>query len=315
MTSVVVTGFAERKACIRSSNSKVTDFPSIEDILLRCSAGQGICIPPAMMATAYLAARGIEFQVPIGTIPGQQQQSVQTSARVCFDRVHAYSDIKSGVFSFDDYLKKFNIKNPEPEKIDPDLNKYYSDLWDFKYNSTNTAKHYACDDAAVPWISLGCASQSNAGAAANPAMPLSLCIGGCGASRMTGQLAAGNKSGSPRNKTPMYEFYDGYHIIQIFLRSTWGIYQDLGQLVRRQEIDGTVNILGGINSDPSLFRVVRGRHDNCFASVVYSDETYCIPKDAYNSKQIISVVHELANLYTKPNNQQQPNTGTTRVTQ
>ncbi len=328
---------AARKSPSAARASSPDTAEDVQAMLHQCQAGQARCVPPAMLATAYLTARGIRFQVPIGTVPGQQQTK-QVMARICFDRLYQISSLneKSGE-TFDSYLallmkdrgeKEDEAKRREIMKRIKDQYEYYADnsltVQGDAFSAFRPAKfvaHFRCDDNDTPWIPLGVADsaqQQSGGRNADPALPSNLCINGaCSASR-TGRSTANNRSAKAENadRAPTYVFYDGSSVIEVFTRSTWGIYQFLGNLMQRQELDGTVDILGGgIHDDQSLFRVRRGNQGNCFVSLAYSGETYCIPQDAFNSKRIISVLHELANLYTKPNNTQQPNTGTARITQ
>jgi hypothetical protein len=115
----------------------------------------------------------------------------------------------------------------------------------------------------------------------------------------------------------MYEFYDekSNSIVQIFTRSTWGMYQFLGDVVRGQASAPPLTImLPGWRGDRTIFKIVKDGSTDCFTSVNYSGANYCIPKDASNAKRNLSLLHELVNLYTRPNNNPQPNSGTTRVT-
>jgi hypothetical protein len=286
--------------------------PQIEEKLIQCHAKQARCIPPGMLAIAYLVDRGIWFQVPIGTIPGQQQQQpTPTSVRICFDQVYQTDDgidASGNGLSFEAWLMKLKEGDANDDPRVRKISFLKVDQWGAGARPTVSA-HYKCDDKATPWITLGgtgSAQPPGGGGAPNPnPNPRPVAVPGKSAKQ------------DDANRTPAYTFYDGHSVIQIYTRSTWSIYQFLGNLIQRQTTDGTVSILsGGLRGDQSLFRVVRGGYGgDCFASVTYSGENYCIPKDAYNSKRIISVVHELANLYTKPNNAQQPNTGTFRATQ
>jgi hypothetical protein len=117
----------------------------------------------------------------------------------------------------------------------------------------------------------------------------------------------------------MYEFYDpnSHATIQIATRSTWGIYQFLGDLVQRQLRLGLLpKFLGqGFDRDDVVFKVVTDGSTECFTAIRYAGLNYCVPKDRPNSKMILSLLHELSNLYTRPSTAQQPNTGTVRLTQ
>jgi hypothetical protein len=68
-------------------------------------------------------------------------------------------------------------------------------------------------------------------------------------------------------------------------------------------------------SDAFFTIVVDDPSTECFTKVVYSDKRFCVPRKSKNTKMALSLLHELANLYTRPTNTQQPNSGTVRVTQ
>jgi hypothetical protein len=124
--------------------------------------------------------------------------------------------------------------------------------------------------------------------------------------------------GKSKSYKPVYEFNDlnSGAVIQIATRSTWDIYQYIGDLVTQRRMGLRPTLLrAGFDNDEEVFKVVEDGSTDCFASVWYSGANYCVPKDAPNSKMILSLLHDLANLYTRPNTQQQPNTGTVRITQ
>jgi hypothetical protein len=268
-----------------------------------CRERQADCVVPAALVLAYLKARSISFQVPVGSAPGAQQ-ATPPPARICFDTVTGGT-----TETFGKWLSEiFSLRAP------PDLDQYadFSDTTSYKPPKRN----YQCDGN-TPWIKpvmsqgTNTSRQSNSGAAV-PGTVQSICRdGACAASKI--QNATPKKSAS---EVPMYEFYDGHETIQIFTRSTWGIYQFLGDLIYREDIAGMYRVLyAGRHGDFALFTVIKDGGTDCFTSVTYSGVKYCIPNDAYNSKMILSVLHQLQNLYTKPNTAQQPNTGTTRITQ
>lgn len=264
------------------------------DKLNQCLSHEAICFAPVMIVFDYLYREGLVVQVPAGAVPG-----TQTPARICFDSV--YNNIHGA--NFDQFLQDtFGLTQSE-----------------FLKNMTSGAPGLLTVAAVSKQKSSRCES-------ATWIMPQNLSQGGNATQPPTGKSTGSSPTpvtGAParnvsQNYKPVYEFNDlkSGALIQIATRSTWDIYQYIGDLVEQRKMGVRPTLLNpGFNNDEEVFRVVEDGSTDCFASVWYSGVNYCVPKDAPNSKMILSLLHELANLYTRPNTQQQPNTGTVRITQ
>ncbi len=272
------------------------------DKLVKCAATPAV----AHMSLAvtflfgYLITEGLTVQVPAGALPGT---APPPPARVCFDPVYD----QSNSMSFDLYLQQFGLTESAFRRFG----------WHGTLLSAPKALpgNSRCDNPNAPWFitpsfTQGATSaQNSSGGAASK-----LCIdGACGASK-----TAQTKSSNNKNYDSMFKFVDPGTgaTIEFATRSTWGMYQYLGDVVRRRTQGFPSQMLDdGIGSDYEIFKVVQNDPTTvCFISVHYSGSNYCIPKDSSNSKRILSLLHELANLYTRPNNTQQPNTSSVRVT-
>jgi len=291
---------------------KAEDADYVAWMLGECSARRAFCVPPAYILITYLNESGLVFQIPTGAVPGQAQ-----SARICFDSPRSqFSPQESLTTALQDL---FHFRTEDNRRIiHPFTDKDLSDSWgETDITMESKAKVYRCDDTNLQWVKLTIPSQANVGMSTSasltnlPATGLSVCVkpGACASAR--------NASQGPKAMA-MYEFFDPRinAIIQLFTRSTWGIYSFLGDVVRNEEQTHIplVVLVKGFQKDHELFRVVENTLENCFASVLESGVSYCVPKTAFNAKMILSLLHELANLYTRPNPTQQPNTGTVRVT-
>lgn len=277
-----------------------------QEKLLECQTypGEFICVPPVMFLFDYLATEGLVVQVPVGAIPGTQPPP---PARICYDAV--YNEL--GTDNLDRYFQKwYGLSQQE----------FLSFAHEGVHvaRSTTAQKNARCDNAGAGWLmpvnfSQGATSaQAQDGATATPSV---ICVNGACAASSTKKASAQPKKAP--SFQPVYEFYDPHSgaIVQISTRSTWAIYQYLGDLVRLQKAGLRTTLLRpAFDGDKDVFNVLENRLVACFAWVGYSGSTYCVPKDAQNAKMILSLLHELANLYTRSNNSQQPNTGTVRIT-
>jgi hypothetical protein len=286
--------------------------PDDQSSFAECASGQAYCLTPAIMVFEYLIAEGLLVEVPSGAVPGVQDKPY---ARICFDPVYGNTRTNIlGQYSFDEILqKKFGLNRREffgimtdeigfldkPRPRDPKL------------------RHSRCDDPDTPWTQPTNSAQVNLTSqpASNPTTAAQNCTTGTCTTNKSSQKTPMQNS---RGLRPVYELYDlkSGTTIQFATRSTWAIYQYLGSLIARQQ-SGEPPILlwsAGFSGDHTLFTVVTNGPADCFVSVTYSGANYCVPNNAYNSKMLLSLLHELANLQTRPNNNQQPNTGTTRIT-
>lgn len=98
-----------------------------------------------------------------------------------------------------------------------------------------------------------------------------------------------------------YEFTDGGgNHYQLFTRSTYGAYEYIGALLRNKtDID---NLLGNGPGYNGIIRVDAMYGGNCFAAVAYRSEPYCVPADAWNTKRVFALLHQLQQLNTAPSN-------------
>jgi hypothetical protein len=268
----------------------------------------------------YLIDRGIQFQVAAGSIPGQQQQS-SPPGRICFDSIYS-APYAIGRFT-NTIEKRFGLKTKDI------FSRRFADGVGTTDRANRPISHHdKCDDPQTNWIepfirSQGTGPPSQPAPQRPPAGRDTTADGNQPAAKRPGANAAANGNQPTAKETnantkPMYEIYDEQSdsIIQIYFRSTWGIYQFLGDLIRRQETFGLPfkTLFPAFQSDTDLFRVVNDGSTYCFASVAYAGMIHCVPTDAYNAKMVMSLLHEIANLYTRPNNTQQPNTSTARIT-
>ena len=263
---------------------------------------EAFCFSPTMIIFDYLVREGLVVQVPSGAIPGTQPPP---PARICYDGV--YDSIEN--YSLDQFLQRSYHLTQD------DFLQNFGTGGPLTASAQIKQKNSRCDNRNPTWImpadfSQGANSAQGSGGA-SPTRSV-VCINGACAASNIGKTAKRNP-----NYQPTYEFYDPNSgaIIQISTRSTWAMYQYLGDLVRLRQRGLRVRLLEpGFDQDMEIFKVLKDELTSCFAWVGYSGSTYCVPKDSPNSKMILSLLHELANLYTKSSSAQQPNTGTVRVT-
>jgi hypothetical protein len=110
------------------------------------------------------------------------------------------------------------------------------------------------------------------------------------------------KSRNPR----MVSFtMNGAHVtLNVFPRSTFGIFQYLGRLVAA----GDERLIGlqtpdgkgsGPLADDNLFVVEQGKSGaGCFVSTEYAGQSYCVPDSAFNTKRILGLLVQLIALNT-----------------
>jgi hypothetical protein len=286
----------------------------VESKLAACRARAAYCLKPSTIIFGYLYSRGLIFQTPTGAVPSQPGLPY----RICFDPLYAadgpgtFNQFLGQNFVFTDGNRYLTFKGQE----------FFETFADRKVvfnrppSLARVNKSDFCDDklswTQPPDVSKASPAQPSGGATG---IPSSLCLNGaCGASSTRNSASATKNTQLPW----AFEFYDPYNhaTIQISTRSTRGIYLYLGDLVRQQQMGlPTTLFQHGLSFDPELFKVVINGASDCFISVLYGGVIYCIPPEASNAKTILSLLHELVNLYTRPNSAQQPNTSTVRVTQ
>jgi hypothetical protein len=269
-----------------------------------CESSNVFCFPPAEVVIGYLTSRGINFQTPIGSSPVFQQQAA-IRARICFDPVYAGTFARTDNSDFFSTAMKalYSLsKEAVYTAADSGSQPRHSDITRLAF----LKRHTACDDPDTPWITLSPPGQIQAPSGGQQSS---------GGTNSTSSAASRVVEQTLSVAEPSYEIFDekSGSLIQFFPRSTWGLYQFLGDIVRNRR-EWHLTPPGGLQDDHTLFKVVADRSEECFVSVVYSGTTYCVPKDKYNTKMTLSILHELVNLYTRPNNSVQPNSGTARIT-
>jgi hypothetical protein len=261
--------------------------------LEQCRSHDAHCFSPIMILFSYLFLKGLVIDVPAGAVPG-----TPSAARICYDAL--YNNIPTRTF---DNLLRHDFGLTEQEFL-ATFHDAFGPLSRPKLSGT-----IGCDNPKTRWLQAS-NPQTGGTTLSTATTPSSLCINGaCAASK--------SSAGESANPQPMYQFADstGTGIFQFSTRSTWGIYQFLGDLVREEQSGVAPEVLGpAFADDHNLFTVLENGTAECFTSVMYSAVNYCVPKDRPNTKMILSLLHELSNLYEKPNNTQQPNSGTVRVT-
>lgn len=114
----------------------------------------------------------------------------------------------------------------------------------------------------------------------------------------------------------MFEDLDGNTVV-LHTRSVFGAYRFLGEmLLIRGSLDhiGRGNTMTGMftGNPPTEFLYLTHDETNCWVSVTYENDRWCVPGDAFKTKRIFALLHQMFELYARPNNQ--PNTSTVRVT-
>lgn len=253
-------------------------------------------------AYSYLADyQGLTFRFERATIPGQQKKP---RSQLCFDPDTAFGvgnigKIDNGkINKFDNEMSsRKNMGARHNAHLTTLLNALPADLRapGFRPRETPGIDVLSIADCDKPksWIP---ASADAAAASTNENFN---CISSvCPPKKKTAEPEA------------VYRIYDRYDDVwlELFTRSTYGIYRFLGGLV-----DQHVKLmLGGFGDDPSLFTVTTGVSSDCFAQIV-AQEHYCVPQKANDTKAIFAILHQLAALYTFPSTAP-PNSSTVRIT-
>jgi hypothetical protein len=92
---------------------------------------------------------------------------------------------------------------------------------------------------------------------------------------------------------------------EIITRSTFGIYQFLGRILREQASE-RIKLLGRVGraGPPEDLRILAistsGGVDGCFVDIAFEGENYCVPRNgAEQTKQIFSLLVQLLALKTQ----------------
>jgi hypothetical protein len=94
---------------------------------------------------------------------------------------------------------------------------------------------------------------------------------------------------------------------QVFMRSTYGVYDYIGALIRgHHDISNLLapdnSKYGGIVNISESSEANGSSASDCFSSVSYRGETYCVPTRADNTKKLFALLHDLQQLMTAPSN-------------
>lgn len=104
--------------------------------------------------------------------------------------------------------------------------------------------------------------------------------------------------------TAAYSFVDTQgNKVEVYLRSTYGVYQYLGQLLRANNGQGTDidNLLDPTGKTGSLLRITHDTGD-CFVQTDYRDVHYCVPNYAISTKAEFTLLRQLVALNATPTN-------------
>lgn len=124
----------------------------------------------------------------------------------------------------------------------------------------------------------------------------------------------------PQTLTPqkLFSFVDDEgNTVRVFTRSVLGAYRYLGLILRMQEADRSAlqdsqdNIF--FNSPDVGFLYVTHAQEDCWTSISYANQDWCVPNDARETKRTFALLHQLFELYTSGKDQQV--TPTVRLTE
>jgi hypothetical protein len=254
----------------------------------RSNGGNGTDPNPDLLAYALLASDGITFRVARGSPPGG---SKKPNSQICFDPTlqGAGQALKNNLEKPGHPITWTALGGTIPSNSPP-LSQ--SDM-------SNSAS--LCSESKT-WIS---SEGSVAGTTTNIA-----CVGASCGSQVKSQLV--NKAS--------YVVYDASEKvwIELFTRTTFGIYKFLGTLAADQ-LAGTLHPLTIPGRDPpsdgdELFVVESGASKNCFVSVTFK-QPVCVPDQGSYSitKMSFSILHQLSALETTSINTT-ANSSTVRIT-
>ncbi len=129
--------------------------------------------------------------------------------------------------------------------------------------------------------------------------------------RLTPSCGSEWKTEEKGGETDTLEFNAGPIQFRIVTRSTFGIYQFLGKLLRQAKEgtaenvppwvreDEVVPVLSTVREDHNLLTVVQGQGPDCFVHTYFEDGDYCVPEErSANTKRIFSLLAQLLALKT-----------------
>jgi hypothetical protein len=245
-----------------------------------CEFNDSSCpIRSTLEVFTWLAVQGLTFRTEKGAIPGQ---SKSPQAQICFE-----PGLQAGIYKrkFLSRYHRINFSAFRPAKP------YRQKMTIPALVSPDTKHASYCNDAKT-WL--------NPPSAPAPTSSTQVCVN----STCDTKKAAPSAS----NTSAAYQIYDAQDDvwIEIYTRSTFGIYDFLGNQLTRPT---PVRLL---STSLILFNVNHGTSD-CFAQVT-DGISYCVPnQDADLTKAAFSIVHQLAALYTSAVSSA-PITSTVRIT-
>lgn len=115
-----------------------------------------------------------------------------------------------------------------------------------------------------------------------------------------------NQKPAAAKSKPMaaYSFVDTQgNKVEVYLRSTYGLYEYLGALLRANNGKGTDidNLLDPTGKTGSLLKITSDTR-NCFVQTDYRGMHYCVPNYAISTKATFSLLHQLVALNATPTN-------------
>jgi len=81
--------------------------------------------------------------------------------------------------------------------------------------------------------------------------------------------------------------------IQFSTRSPYAVYLYLGRWLK---VSATPQFFFTIPPDAGLITVLGDQSINCFTQLSYQGQHYCVPQEAYNTKRIFAILHQIAGL-------------------
>jgi hypothetical protein len=247
----------------------------------------------------FLVHQFFSFQVEVGSIPGRQNKA---RGRVCLSWDKLNTSIK-------DHIGEIKTSKDPNHRLAMLLSqiKDYADVKAFA--------NRACSD---PYVAPATSGNSGANSGSNaPAIAVS---------NVSGTVNISSATRDPSDAS--HNFSSAYVIsatnakskkigsreagleIRIVTRSTWGIYQMLGNLYRLRK---QIILKSDLAGDHSLL-TVNNEDSNCFVSTSYRNISYCVPNYASITKAEFTILQELFALNTNLPSNPGANTQTARIT-
>ncbi|MGO9172362.1 MAG: hypothetical protein ACLP7P_10400 [Rhodomicrobium sp.] len=237
-----------------------------------------------LAAYKKIAYKGLLFNAERGSIAGQKQ--IRPAAQVCFDsRAYTLDRQKPQIKRTWRQLAQAADAHPAGQLPAPSIK----------------TKATFCDDKNT-WTRAS-ASSGGAGAGTNTACVYNYTAGPPGTQPKP--CAKDQQPMAPNAATYLVYDKDEEIWIEIYTRSTWGIYQILGTWTNDIEKPGTKPVI--VDKYP-LYNI-RREGDDCFAQVDDKGH-YCVPNgdESKNTRIMFILLYQLAGLQTQPVSAQPPST-------